>query len=42
MRHLIDFGDLPREEWDSLYARAKMCIRDSDRRMAQRRYFPGW
>ena len=19
MRHLIDFGDLPREEWDSLY-----------------------
>ena len=26
MRHLIDFGDLPREEWDSLYARASEII----------------
>ena len=26
MRHLIDFGDLPREEWDALYARASEII----------------
>ena len=26
MRHLIDFGDLPREEWDALYARASQII----------------
>ena len=26
MRHLIDFGDLPREEWDSLYRRASEII----------------
>ena len=26
MRHLIDFGDLPREEWDALYARASLMI----------------
>ena len=26
MRHLIDFGDLPREEWDTLYARASEII----------------
>lgn len=26
MRHLIDFGDLPREEWDELYARASRII----------------
>ena len=26
MRHLIDFGDLPREEWDSLYHRASEII----------------
>ena len=26
MRHLIDFGDLTREEWDSLYARASEII----------------
>lgn len=26
MRHLIDFGDLPRQEWDELYARASRII----------------
>ncbi len=26
MRHLIDFGDLPREEWDALYARASQIM----------------
>ena len=26
MRHLIDFGDLPREEWDELYTRASAII----------------
>ena len=26
MRHLIDFGDLPREEWDELYARAERIM----------------
>ena len=26
MRHLIDFGDLPRQEWDSLYHRASEII----------------
>ena len=26
MRHLIDFGDLSREEWDGLYARAERII----------------
>ena len=26
MRHLIDFGDLPRQEWDSLYRRASEII----------------
>ena len=26
MRHLIDFGDLPREEWDALYVRASQII----------------
>ena len=26
MRHLIDFGDLTREEWDALYARASQII----------------
>ena len=26
MRHLIDFGDLPREEWDALYAQASRII----------------
>ncbi len=26
MRHLIDFGDLPREEWDELYRRADAII----------------
>jgi len=26
MRHLIDFGDLPREEWDDLYRRASDMI----------------
>ena len=28
MRHLIDFGDLPRQEWDALYARASQIIDD--------------
>ena len=23
MRHLIDFGDLPRQEWDELYAQLR-------------------
>ncbi len=26
MRHLIDFGDLPRGEWDALYARASQIM----------------
>lgn len=26
MRHLIDFGDLPREEWDTLYQNASQII----------------
>ena len=26
MRHLIDFGDMAREEWDALYARASEII----------------
>ena len=26
MRHLIDFGDLTREEWESLYARTSEII----------------
>ena len=26
MRHLIDFGDLPREEWDALYRRCSDII----------------
>ena len=26
MRHLIDFGDLPREEWDALYRRASQIM----------------
>ena len=30
MRHLIDFGDLSRQEWDELYARASQ-IMDSPR-----------
>jgi len=28
MRHLIDFGDLPREEWDELYRRASQIMDD--------------
>ena len=28
MRHLIDFGDLPRAEWDELYARASRIMDD--------------
>lgn len=31
MRHLIDFGDLRREEWDELYARASKIIDDPGR-----------
>jgi aspartate carbamoyltransferase catalytic subunit len=31
MRHLIDFGDLPREEWDALYARASEIIDQPER-----------
>jgi aspartate carbamoyltransferase catalytic subunit len=31
MRHLIDFGDLPREEWDALYARASQIMDDPDK-----------
>ena len=26
MRHLIDFGDLSRQEWDELYARASQIM----------------
>ena len=26
MRHLIDFGDLSRQEWDELYARASQIL----------------
>jgi len=33
MRHLIDFGDLPREEWDELYLRASQIIDDPARFM---------
>ena len=32
MRHLIDFGDLSRQEWDTLYARASQII-DNPRRV---------
>ena len=28
MRHLIDFGDLTRREWDELYARAGKIMDD--------------
>ena len=28
MRHLIDFGDLSRQEWDELYARAGKIMDD--------------
>ena len=28
MRHLIDFGDLSRQEWDELYARASQIMDD--------------
>ncbi len=31
MRHLIDFGDLTRQEWETLYARASQIIDDPDR-----------
>ena len=31
MRHLIDFGDLAREEWDELYQRAQR-VNDALRR----------
>ena len=31
MRHLIDFGDLPRAEWDALYARASQIMDDPDK-----------
>ncbi len=31
MRHLIDFGDLSRQEWDELYARASQIIDDPQR-----------
>ncbi len=30
MRHLIDFGDLPRAEWDALYARASQIMDEPD------------
>jgi len=33
MRHLIDFGDLPRQEWDELYLRASQIIDDPARFM---------
>lgn len=33
MRHLIDFGDLPREEWDELYLRASQIMDDPARFM---------
>lgn len=31
MRHLIDFGDLPRQEWDDLYARAEQIMDHPER-----------
>ncbi len=31
MRHLIDFGDLPREEWDTLYQRASAILDEPER-----------
>ena len=31
MRHLIDFGDLTRQEWDELYARASSIMDDPSR-----------
>ena len=46
MRHLIDFGDLTRQEWDEMYARASR-IMDASRRAshwrspAQPRQFVG-
>ena len=33
MRHLIDFGDLTREDWDALYARASQIMDDPARFM---------
>ena len=33
MRHLIDFGDLSREEWDALYARASEIIDNPEKFM---------
>ena len=33
MRHLIDFGDLPREEWDALYNRASQIIDEPEKFM---------
>ena len=33
MRHLIDFGDLSREEWDALYLRASQIMDDPSRFM---------
>ncbi|MBQ8801727.1 MAG: aspartate carbamoyltransferase [Clostridium sp.] len=31
MRHLIDFGDLTREEWEALYARASQIMDEPDK-----------
>ena len=31
MRHLIDFGDLSREEWDALYNRANQFMDNPDK-----------
>ena len=31
MRHLIDFGDLSREEWDALYNRASQIMDNPDK-----------
>ena len=33
MRHLIDFGDMTREEWDELYQRASRIMDDPDKFM---------
>ena len=50
MRHLIDFGDLTRREWEELYARAGRIMDDPDsyidvcrgKVMASRFYEPPW
>ena len=42
MRHLIDFGDMTREEWERLYARASEIMERSEQwRQAQEEKYKG-